>query len=29
MNTSDSIENRFLEVFYETTDKLMADKYKL
>jgi hypothetical protein len=29
MNTSDSIENRFLEVFYGTTDKLMADKYKL
>lgn len=29
MNTSNSIENRFLEVFHGTTDKLMADKYKL
>lgn len=29
MNTSDSIENRFLEVFYQTTDKLMVDKFKL
>jgi hypothetical protein len=29
MNTADSVENRFLEVFYETTDKLMADKFKL
>jgi len=29
MNTSEKTENRFMEVFYETTEELMADKYKL
>ena len=29
MNTSESTEDRFMEVFYETTEELMADKYKL
>lgn len=29
MNTSSSTENRFMDVFYETTEELMADKYKL
>ena len=29
MNISEKTEDRFMEVFYETTDELMADKYKL
>ena len=29
MNTSESTEDRFMEVFYDTTEELMADKYKL
>ena len=29
MNTSETKENRFMEVFYGTTEELMADKYKL
>jgi hypothetical protein len=29
MNTSEKTENRFMEVFYETTEELMADKYRL
>ncbi|NJY62539.1 hypothetical protein HC174_07170 [Salinimicrobium sp. CDJ15-81-2] len=29
INTSESTEDRFMEVFYDTTEVLMADKYKL
>ena len=29
MNTSDNLEDRFIEVFHEATDKLMADKFKI
>jgi hypothetical protein len=29
INTSESTEDRFMEVFYDTTENLMADKYKL
>jgi hypothetical protein len=29
MNTSESTEDRFMEVFFDTTEKLMAAKYKL
>ena len=29
INASESIENKFMEVFYETTDELMTDKYKI
>jgi len=28
MNTSEKTENRFMEVFYKTTEELMSDKYK-
>jgi hypothetical protein len=29
MNTSESTEDRFMELFFDTTEKLMTDKYKL